>query len=102
MRRNPSLANVDFPIRKKLAQMVIGPAVAEPEFKHVPVQFPDEVGRQIEASALSLQSAYEAIEPAHGRSSHNTSAFAQSFDLGKRRAQLMVRQIESVRQLLHD
>ena len=64
MRRNPALANVDFPIRKELAQMVVGPAVAEPELKHVPIQVPDEVGSQVEAGALSLQAADKTVEPA--------------------------------------
>jgi len=41
MRRNPALANVDSPIRKELAQMVVGPAVAEPELEHVPIQLCD-------------------------------------------------------------
>ena len=64
MRRNPALANVDFPIRKELAQMVVGPAVAEPELEHLPIQVPDQVGSQIEAGALSLQAADKAVEPA--------------------------------------
>ena len=64
MRRNPALANVDFPIRKELAQMVVGPPVAEPELKHVPIQVPDEVGSQVEAGALSLQAADKTVEPA--------------------------------------
>ena len=64
MRRNPALANVDFPIWKQLAQMVVGPAVAEPELKHVPIQVPDEVGSQVEAGALSLQAADKTVEPA--------------------------------------
>ena len=45
MRRDPAIADVDFPIRKELAQMVVGPAVAKPELEHLPVQFPNEVGR---------------------------------------------------------
>jgi|GEM_PF-4645454 len=45
MRCNPALADVDSSIRKELSQMVIGPTVAEPKLEHVPVQFPDEVGR---------------------------------------------------------
>jgi hypothetical protein len=44
MRRNPALADVDFSIRKQLAQMVVGSAVAEPELKHITVQFLDEMG----------------------------------------------------------
>ena len=67
MRRNPLLTDVDLPIWKELAQMIVCPAVAEPELEHDPIQFLDETGRQIEASALSLQSTYEAVEPAHGR-----------------------------------
>jgi hypothetical protein len=65
VRSKRPLADVDSAIRKKLAQMVVGPAVAEPEFEHVPVQFPDEMGRQIEAGALSLESPNKAVEPAH-------------------------------------
>jgi len=45
MRRNPALADVDLSVRKQLAQMVVGAAVAEPELQHVPLQLPDEVGR---------------------------------------------------------
>jgi hypothetical protein len=41
MRRNPALADVDFPVRKQLAQMVVGSTVAESELEHVPVQFGD-------------------------------------------------------------
>ena len=33
------------PAWQALAQMVVGASVAEPEFEHLPVQFPDEVGR---------------------------------------------------------
>jgi hypothetical protein len=67
MRRNPPLTDVNLPIWKELAQMIVGPAVAEPELEHKPIQFLNETCRKIEASALSLQSAYEAVEPAHGR-----------------------------------
>ncbi len=67
MRRHPPLADIDLPIWKELAQMIVGPTVAEPEFEHEPIQFLDETSRQIEAGALGLQSAYEAVEPAHGR-----------------------------------
>ena len=38
MRRNPALADIDFPIRKELAQMVVGPAVAEAKLEHLAVQ----------------------------------------------------------------
>ena len=64
MRRNSALANVDFPIWKELAQMVVRPAVAEPELEYVPIQAPDKVGSQVEAGALSLQAADKTVEPA--------------------------------------
>ena len=54
MRRNPPLTDIDLPIWKELAQVIVGPPVAEPEFEHVPAQLFDMVGRQIEAGALSL------------------------------------------------
>ncbi len=41
MRSKCTVADVDFPVWKELAQMVVGPTVAEPEFEHVPVQFRD-------------------------------------------------------------
>ena len=58
--------------------MVVGPAVAEPEFEHVPVQFPDQTGRQIEAGALCLQPADKAVEPAHGRSGGDAGACSRN------------------------
>jgi hypothetical protein len=60
----PTVADVDFPIREQLAQVVVGPTIAEPELKHLPVQLLDQAGRHIEAGALSLQAADEAVEPA--------------------------------------
>ena len=45
MCRDAAIADVYFPIRNELAQMVVGPAVAEPKLEHVPVQLPNEVGR---------------------------------------------------------
>ena len=102
MRGDPALADVNSPIREKLAQMVIGPAVAEPKFQDLPIQFTNQTGRKIETSALRLKPANEAVEAAHGQSGGDPGAFAQSFDLGKGGAQLMVRRIEPVRQFLHD
>jgi hypothetical protein len=61
MRRNPPLTDVDLPIWKELAQMIVGPTIPEPELEHEPIQFLDETGRPIKASALSLESAYEAV-----------------------------------------
>jgi hypothetical protein len=50
----PTVADVDFPIREQLAQVVVGPTIAEPELKHLPVQLLDQAGRHIEAGALGL------------------------------------------------
>jgi hypothetical protein len=47
VRCNPALAYVDSPIGKELAQMIVRPAVAEPEFEHFPAQRLDQVRRQI-------------------------------------------------------
>lgn len=41
MRSKSALADVDCSVRKELAQMVVGPTVAEPELEHVSVQFRD-------------------------------------------------------------
>jgi len=41
MRCNSALAYVDRSVRKELAQMIVGPAVAEPQLEHVAVQFLD-------------------------------------------------------------
>ena len=41
MRRNPALADVDFSVRKQLAQMVIGSTIAESELEYVSVQSGD-------------------------------------------------------------
>ena len=68
--------------------MIVGPTIAEPEFEHVPVQFPDKVGRKIKAGALSLQPADEAVEPAHDRSSRHAGLLAQFIDFVERGAQL--------------
>ena len=54
MRGDPPLADVDFSIREKLAQMIIGPAVAEPELQHPSLQSLDKTSRKIEAGALRL------------------------------------------------
>jgi hypothetical protein len=35
MSSHAALANIDFPIRKKPAQMIIGPAVAEPQLQDI-------------------------------------------------------------------
>jgi hypothetical protein len=90
MRRKPALEDVDFSVRKELAQMVVGPAVAEPELEHVAVQILDQAGREIEAGALSLQPADKTVEPAHGRLGVDAGLLAQSVYLVARGAELSV------------
>jgi hypothetical protein len=102
MRGNPALADVNAPIWKELPEMVIRPSVAEPKFENLSVQSLDNARGKIETSALGLQPSYEAVEPAHNRSGGDTCAFAQPFDLGKRRAELIIRRIEPSPQLLHN
>ena len=102
MSRHGALANIDLPIRKKLAQVIVGPAVAEPQLEHVTLEAPHQSSRQIEAGALRLKAADKAVQPAHDRSSGDPGLFAQSIDFGVRRAQLMVHRIDPLRQFPHD
>ena len=60
-----TLADKDVPLREKLAQMIVGAAIAEPEFEHRPVDAAHQARRHIEAGALRLQPSDEAVEPAH-------------------------------------
>ena len=48
-----------------MSQMVVGAAVAEPEFEHGAVEPADQGRGMIEAVALCLDPADEAVEPAH-------------------------------------
>ena len=41
--------------------MIIRPAITEPKFEDLYVQSLDKTGRKLEASALGLQPAYEAV-----------------------------------------
>jgi len=99
---NPPLADIDPPLRKELAQMVVGSTVPESQLEHLALQFPDKEGRQIEAVALRLEAPDKAVEPAHDRSGGDAGLFAQSIDLGQRRAQLVVCRIDPLRQFPHD
>ena len=60
-----ALADINVALREELSEMIVGPAVAEPEFEHVTIQTPNQVAGQIEASALRLEPANEAVQPAH-------------------------------------
>src|SRR5947208_7031704 len=65
MRRHRSLADKDVARRKQLPQMVVSPAVAEPQFEHRAVKAGDQPGGVVEAGALCLEPADKAVEPAH-------------------------------------
>ena len=70
MRRDLALADIDVAPRgittlEQLAQMVIGAAVAETQFQHGAVEFLDQLGSAVEAGALRLEAADEAVETAH-------------------------------------
>ncbi len=96
MGRDLPLADVDLPVRKQFAQMIVGPAVAEPEFEHRPVEIRDQRGRQVEAGALRLEPADEAVEPAHAPDQAAMPAcLAQTLDFGERGAQLVVGRIRA-------
>ena len=69
MSRDPALAHKDVPIGAQFAQMIVSAAVAEPELEHRPVETADQRRRQVEAGALRLEPADEAVEPAHCRGS---------------------------------
>src|SRR6266436_4361094 len=56
----------------------------------------------VQAGALSLETPYKAIEPAHERSSSDTGRFTQPFYFGERGAKLVVCRIDPLRQFLHD
>ena len=90
MRSNPALADINSSIRKESAQVIVGPAITQPKFEDISVQSPDKTAREIETSALCLQPADEAVEPAHDRSGGDAGLLAQSSYFVKRRAQLIV------------
>lgn len=62
---NGALADIDFTIREQFPKMVIRSAVTEPELKHVTIQTGNHVDCHFEASALRLEPADEAVQPAH-------------------------------------
>jgi hypothetical protein len=61
MRGNPPFADVNSSIRKKLTQVIVGPAITQPKFEDISVRSPHKTGREIETSALCLQPADEAV-----------------------------------------
>jgi hypothetical protein len=55
----------DLSRRKKLPQVIVGAAVAEAQFEYRPRQIRNLGCGELEASALRLKPAYEAVETAH-------------------------------------
>lgn len=94
---NGALADINLAVREELPEMIIGPAVAEAEFEHVTIQTPNQVGGQFEASALRLEPANEAVQPAHRHSRGSAGGFAQSFQFGGSSAQLIVHRFNALR-----
>src|SRR5262249_61187190 len=97
-----SLADINRPIGEELAKMIISPAVAETQFEHHAIQFPNQIRGRIQAGALSLEPPYKAVEPAHQPcSGRNAGRFTQSLDFYQSGAQLIVCRFEPLSQLLH-
>ena len=46
MRGHPALADIDVAFPEQFAQMVVGPAVAEPQLEHEPVEVADRARRR--------------------------------------------------------
>jgi len=90
MRSNPPLADINPSTREELTQVIVGPAITKPEFEDIALQALDQTGREIEASALRFQPAYEAVEPAHDPSGVRARPFAQSPYFVERGAELKV------------
>src|SRR5690606_36487273 len=65
VRRHVSIEDVDRALRQKLAQMVVGAAVAETELERRTGQVGDELRGAVEAGALRLEAPYGAVETAH-------------------------------------
>jgi hypothetical protein len=58
------LEDDDFASRKTFPQMVVGPAIAEPEFKHRALLVADRTRRQVQAGALCFEAANETVKTA--------------------------------------
>lgn len=65
MRRNLGIEGEYFTLWQNLAQMVIGPPVAQPKLKHRAGNRGDQIGDMTQANALGGEAANNAIEAAH-------------------------------------
>ena len=66
MCRDLTVKDEDVPVRKGLTQVVVCPPVAEAEFKDRTGHVAHKIDSAIEATALCLKPANEAIQTAHG------------------------------------
>jgi len=96
-----TLANVNFPARTQFAQVIVRPAVTEPELEHRAIEIAHQGRPRAEAGALGLEPADEAVEPAHRGSGGDVGALAQLFYFGEGGAELLVGGCQTLRQLLH-
>jgi len=62
-----ALANIDFAMREQVAKVVVCPAVAQPELKHVTIQTGNQLGGHLQAGALCLEPTDKAVQSAHRR-----------------------------------
>jgi len=58
---NGALADINFAAGEQVSKVIVGPTVAEAEFKHITIHTCDQFGGQFEASALCFESADEAV-----------------------------------------
>ena len=63
---NLAVEDEDVPVREGLTQMVVCPPVAEAKFKDRTGHVAHEIDSAIEATALCLKPANEAVQTAHG------------------------------------
>jgi hypothetical protein len=75
MRSNGAVADVNIAVRKEFAQMIVSSTVTEAQLEHVAVQVVDQIGGQLEAGTLRLQSPNKAVEPTHEGSRGNAGGF---------------------------
>ena len=66
MGRDLAVEDKDVPVREGLTQMVVCPPVAEAEFKDGASHIAYKINSAIEATALCLKPANEAIQTGHG------------------------------------
>ena len=61
---DPALADIDFAIRKQLAEMIVSSTVAEAELKHLALEVAHQFCRAVQTGPLGFETPDKAIEPA--------------------------------------